>query len=144
MAAYVPHSALRVYVMGERGARREDATPQDIETMVAFIRNAMQAGAIGFATSNIDLHRRIDGVPIASYQTAEPELAAIARDHYRAAAAILRRKPPGHLLAPRLMEAVYAQILRRMEQAGWVPPRTRIKVNKPALLFTVLRLWLLR
>eukprot|EP01035_Chromulina_nebulosa_P047867 gene47867-64926_t len=55
------------------------------------------------------------------------QLAAIARDHYRAAAAILRRKPPGHLLAPRLMEAVYAQILRRMEQASWVPPRTRIK-----------------
>jgi squalene synthase HpnD len=72
------------------------------------------------------------------------QLAAIAREHYLAAGAILRRKPPGHLLAPRLMEAVYAHILRRMEQAGWVPPRTRIKINKPALLFTVLRLWLLR
>lgn len=71
-------------------------------------------------------------------------LAAKAHEHFRAAEAILAKRPKGHLIAPRLMAAVYAPILVRMEAIGWAPPRTRIKVNKPALLFTVLRLWLFR
>ena len=71
-------------------------------------------------------------------------LAAKAHEHFRAAEAILAKRPRGHLIAPRLMAAVYAPILTRMEAVGWAPPRTRIKVNKPALLFTVLRLWLFR
>ncbi len=72
------------------------------------------------------------------------QLATLAHEHYRAAGAILKERPPGHLLAPRLMEAVYAQTLRRTERVGWAPPRTRIRVNKLALLFTVARLWLLK
>ena len=71
-------------------------------------------------------------------------LAAKAHEHFRAAEAILAKRPRGHLIAPRLMAAVYAPILVRMEAVGWAPPRNRIKVNKPALLFTVLRLWLFR
>jgi presqualene diphosphate synthase len=72
------------------------------------------------------------------------DLALLAHDHYAAAHAILARRPKGHLIAPRLMGAVYEKILSRMEEVGWGPPRTRIKVNKAALLFTVARLWLLR
>lgn len=72
------------------------------------------------------------------------DLAALAHEHYAAAHAILARRPKGHLIAPRLMGAVYQKILTRMEEAGWGPPRHRIKVNKAALLFTVARLWLLR
>ncbi|MET3760298.1 presqualene diphosphate synthase HpnD [Sphingomonas sp. UYEF23] len=71
-------------------------------------------------------------------------LAAKARTHFAAAQAILDARPRGHLIAPRLMAAVYAPILVRMEAIGWAPPRTRIKVNKPALIFTVLRLMLFR
>lgn len=71
-------------------------------------------------------------------------LAAKAHEHFRAAEAILAQRPQGHLIAPRLMAAVYAPILRRMEAVGWAPPRKRIKTNKPALLFTALRLWLFR
>jgi squalene synthase HpnD len=71
-------------------------------------------------------------------------LAAKAHEHFAAARAILGARPRGHLLAPRLMAAVYEPILRRMEAAGWGTPRTRIRVNKPALLFTVLRLSLFR
>ena len=67
-------------------------------------------------------------------------LATRARDHYAAADAIVKRRPKGHLIAPRLMGAVYAKILARMEQQGWTPPRTRIRVNKAALIFTVVRL----
>ncbi len=72
------------------------------------------------------------------------QLTTLAHEHYRAAEAILKRRPPGHLIAPRLMAAVYVKILRRMEAVGWAPPRRRLKVNKLALLFTVGRLWLLR
>src|ERR1700741_4078044 len=67
IAMYVPHSALRVYVMGARGANREPATDADIAQMVALTRAAMEAGAVGFATSSIAFHRRIDGELIPSF-----------------------------------------------------------------------------
>ncbi|RXF70273.1 presqualene diphosphate synthase HpnD [Hansschlegelia zhihuaiae] len=72
------------------------------------------------------------------------ELAAVAHTHYRAAGAILAKRPRGHLIAPRLMAAVYAKLLRRMEAVGWAPPRIPVKVNKAALIFTLMRLSLLR
>ena len=71
-------------------------------------------------------------------------LATKAHEHFRAAEAILAKRPRGHLIAPRLMAAVYHPILVRMEAMGWAPPRTRIKVNKPALIFTVLKLSLFK
>lgn len=67
-------------------------------------------------------------------------LVARVHDHYRAADAVLAARPAGHLIAPRLMEAVYSKLLKRMERIGWVPPRSRVRVSKPALLWTVARL----
>lgn len=67
-------------------------------------------------------------------------LVARVHDHYRAADAVLAARPSGHLIAPRLMEAVYSKLLKRMERIGWVPPRQRVRVSKPALLWTVARL----
>ncbi len=72
------------------------------------------------------------------------DLAKLAEQHYLAAEAILKRKPKGHLIAPKLMAAVYHKILGRMQAVGWAPPRERIKVNKAALIFTVGKLWLFR
>ncbi len=71
-------------------------------------------------------------------------LAAQAHDHYAQAQAILARRPPGHLIAPRLMAAAYSKVLARMETAGWAPPRERVRVSKLALLWTVARLSLTR
>jgi phytoene synthase len=71
-------------------------------------------------------------------------VAARAHEHYRAAHAVLATRPRGHLIAPRLMEAAYARVLRRTEAIGWKPPRHRVKVSKLGLLFTVARLWLVR
>ncbi|GAA4781063.1 presqualene diphosphate synthase HpnD [Stakelama sediminis] len=71
-------------------------------------------------------------------------LLAQAEAHFREAEAILAKKPKGYLIAPRLMAAVYAKLLRRMAAAGWAPPRERVKLSKPALLWTLARLGLKR
>jgi phytoene synthase len=65
-------------------------------------------------------------------------VATLAHEHYRAADAVLARRPPGRLAAPRLMSAVYCGILAKMEAAGWAAPRERAKIGKAALLWIVL------
>lgn len=66
-------------------------------------------------------------------------LATLAHEHYRAAEKILHARPAGLLRAPNLMRAVYAEILTKMEQAGWTPPRSRVRLGRARLLVTVLR-----
>ena len=65
VASQLPHAALRVFVMGERGVNREPATAEDIDRMAGLAREAMEAGAIGFGTSRTLNHRASDGSPIA-------------------------------------------------------------------------------
>jgi phytoene synthase len=66
-------------------------------------------------------------------------LAARAHEHYRQAHALMAQRPRGKLAAPRLMGAVYSRILQRSETAGWAPPRRRVKLAKPELLWIALR-----
>ena len=75
----VPHGAIRSYVMGERGARNEPATTEDIEAMAALVRQGIQAGALGFSTSRTIAHRAIDGEPVPGTFAAEDELFGIGR-----------------------------------------------------------------
>jgi N-acyl-D-aspartate/D-glutamate deacylase len=79
LGAQVPHGAVRAYVMGERGARNEPATPEDIERMAEVVREAMVAGALGFSTSRTLAHRAIDGEPVPGTFAAEDELFGIGR-----------------------------------------------------------------
>jgi N-acyl-D-amino-acid deacylase len=79
VAAYLPHSPLRVYVMGQRGADREPATPDDLAKMRALATEAIQAGALGFATSRFTIHKTESGSPIPSYDAAREEIEEIAR-----------------------------------------------------------------
>ena len=78
IAAQLPHGALRVEVMGERGARLEAATADDLQRMRAIAAEAMRAGAIGFSSSRSVNHRSIKGEPTPSLRAAEDELQAIA------------------------------------------------------------------
>lgn len=66
-------------------------------------------------------------------------LAAQALDHFSAADRLLRSRPRGRLLAPRLMAAVYRALLQRMLAEGWAPPRRRVRIGKPHLLYLVAR-----
>ncbi|MFI4976324.1 MAG: amidohydrolase family protein [Caulobacterales bacterium] len=77
-ASQIPHSAVRVYVMGQRGADREPATEDDLKRMQAVVREAMDVGALGFATSRLVIHKTGLGDPIPTWQAAESELAAMA------------------------------------------------------------------
>jgi len=77
-ASQIPHSAVRVYVMGQRGADREPATEDDLKKMQALVREAIGAGALGFATSRLVIHKTGRGDPIPTYQAAEAELEAMA------------------------------------------------------------------
>lgn len=79
VGGYLPHAALRVYVMGERGANREPATPEDIERMCALLEEALDAGAMGLATSRTLFHRSSDGRPIPTLDASNEELLALAR-----------------------------------------------------------------
>lgn len=78
IAAQLPHAALRVFVMGERGANREPATPDDIAAMAALARQAVEAGALGFSTSRTLNHRTSDGQPTPTLTAGEDELTGIA------------------------------------------------------------------
>ena len=79
VGAQVPHCALRVYVMGERGAAREPATAQDIETMGQLVQQAVSAGALGFSSSRTVVHRTKQGQAVPTLEAAGQELMAIAR-----------------------------------------------------------------
>lgn len=79
VAAFLPHSPLRVYVMGRRGVDREPATPEDLAMMRTLAAEAVQAGALGFASSRLTLHKSESGQPIPSYDAGYAEIEAIAR-----------------------------------------------------------------
>ena len=79
MGAHVPHAALRTYVMGERGANHlEVPTPEEIATMAKLVGEALDAGAIGFATSRTEIHRTSAGANIGTLAAGADELLAIA------------------------------------------------------------------
>jgi N-acyl-D-aspartate/D-glutamate deacylase len=77
LCALLPHAPLRVYVMGERGLRREAATPDDIARMRELSAQAMRAGAFGFSTSRTIAHRTKDGDLTPMVRAHEDELLGI-------------------------------------------------------------------
>jgi N-acyl-D-aspartate/D-glutamate deacylase len=78
VAAYLPHSPLRVYAMGARGANREPATKADLAVMRRLAREAIEAGAVGFASSRQFIHRTKAGAQIPTFDASVAELEAIA------------------------------------------------------------------
>jgi N-acyl-D-aspartate/D-glutamate deacylase len=57
IGAQVPHSAVRTYVMGERGITHDEATADDIRAMTQIVGEGLKAGALGFSTSRTLIHK---------------------------------------------------------------------------------------
>ena len=78
VACFAGHSAIRSFVMGGGHGRRA-ATDEEIAGMTAVLRDALDAGAIGFATSTLELHNGDDGLPMPSRFASHDEFRAFAR-----------------------------------------------------------------
>ena len=78
LGAQLPHAAVRLNVMGQRGADREPATPDDIAQMADIARRAVEAGAIGFTSSRSLNHRASTGEYTPTLQAEFDEMIGIA------------------------------------------------------------------
>ena len=76
VGGYVGHSAVRRYVMGDDASERE-ATPEEIEAMKELVRQGMREGAIGFSTSQLDIHVGEDGREVPSNHASHEEVVAL-------------------------------------------------------------------
>ncbi|HSL59568.1 MAG TPA: amidohydrolase family protein [Acidimicrobiales bacterium] len=98
----VPHAALRAYVMGERGAADDPATPDELAAMRGLAAEALRAGALGVSTSRTPLHKSIDGALVPGTTVDPSELFALGdavRDagHGVLQMALHHPEVPGHL-----------------------------------------------
>ncbi|MBB83556.1 MAG: amidohydrolase [Deltaproteobacteria bacterium] len=89
------HGALRAYVMGERGAKNEPATPEDIAEMRRLTKEAIDAGALGVSTSRVLGHRAMDGEPVPGTFAAEDELFGLGLALKDAGAGVFELAPAG-------------------------------------------------
>lgn len=104
----VPHGALRAYVMGARGARNEEAAPEDIAAMAEIVESAIRAGALGFSTSRAEAHRSLDNEVVPGTYAGRDELMAVAKAMARAGSGIFEWVSSLNPAAPdfALMEAL--------------------------------------
>jgi N-acyl-D-aspartate/D-glutamate deacylase len=90
VAAQVPHGALRVYVMGERGAALDKATEPEVQEMGRLTREAVEAGALGFTTSRTILHKTAEGAAVPTFDAAREELLGISEEMGKSGAGVLQ------------------------------------------------------
>lgn len=73
IATQVTHTALRKYVMGDRADRDETPTPAEVEEMRRLVKEAVQAGAMGFSTSRCSIHQTEHG-PLPGTMASDEEI----------------------------------------------------------------------
>ena len=78
LAAYVGHSSVRTWVMGDDAPRRA-ATDDEVRQMAQIVRDAMAAGAVGFASSTSPAHNGEGGLPMPSRLASDAEMMALIR-----------------------------------------------------------------
>ena len=90
LGSQLPHAAMRVHVMGERGVNREPANADDVEKMGLLAETAARAGTFGFTTSRTLNHRSSTGDPTPTLKAGEEELLGIAMGLSRAGKGVLQ------------------------------------------------------
>jgi N-acyl-D-aspartate/D-glutamate deacylase len=95
VGAQVPHGSVRAYVMGERGAKNEPANADDVREMAAIVREAIEAGALGFSMSRTLMHRAIDGEVVPGTHASEDEIFGICRELGKLGKGIIELAPAG-------------------------------------------------
>ncbi|WP_046300658.1 amidohydrolase family protein [Mycobacterium sp. UM_Kg27] len=111
VAAFLPHSPLRVYVMGQRGVDREPATPEDLAQMRRLAQEAAEAGALGFSSSRLMTHRTTTGTQIPSYDASHAEILAISRGLADGGGGLIQ-------FVPDLPEGTYQPVLQQVFDAA--------------------------
>ncbi|PKO41049.1 MAG: hypothetical protein CVU30_14900 [Betaproteobacteria bacterium HGW-Betaproteobacteria-3] len=76
LAAYIGHSSVRTWVMGAEASQRA-ATDAEIAQMAQIVREAMAAGAVGFASSTSPAHNGEGGLPMPSRLASDAEMMAL-------------------------------------------------------------------
>jgi N-acyl-D-aspartate/D-glutamate deacylase len=104
-AVFAGHSVIRTAVMGADGSSKIDPSPEQLQTMRNMVSDAMDHGAIGFASSFSPNHSGYGGIPMPSTIASEAEL--------RALTAILGEKKKGVFMmatgtraSPDIMESI--------------------------------------
>jgi N-acyl-D-aspartate/D-glutamate deacylase len=115
VAAYLPHSPLRVYVMGKRGADCEPATAEDMALMRKLAAEAIEVGALGVSSSRFAFHKTGSGAPIPTYGAAYEEISAIANGVADAGGGLLQFIPD---LAADGYEGVLQEVFEAATDAG--------------------------
>jgi N-acyl-D-aspartate/D-glutamate deacylase len=91
----IAHGAVRGYAMGDRGARNEEATEDDIAAMARIVQEAIEAGALGFSTSRTEGHRAVGGEAVPGTYAAEQELFGLGRAMAAGGSAVFEVAPQG-------------------------------------------------
>lgn len=117
----VPHGAVRGYVMGERGARNEPATPDEINAMARIVQEGIEAGALGLSTSRTIAHRAIDGEPVPGTFAAEDELFGLGQALADANASVFELAPAGVMGEDLAAPASEMDWMRRLAEATGRP-----------------------
>lgn len=95
IATQIPHGALRVYVMGQRGADQEPATAEDLEKMAAIVKEAVEAGALAFSTNRLPGHTSVHGEPVPGTFAPAEELRVLTQAVVDGGGEILQAVPAG-------------------------------------------------
>lgn len=110
VGTHVPHGAVRAYVMGERGARNETPTADEIDRMSAIVEDGLRAGALGFSTSRTVIHKSIDGELVPGTTATPEELIGIGRAMARVGHGVFEMASD---LAPEWNEFAWMEALSR-------------------------------
>lgn len=116
VAGLLPHSCLRVFVMGQRAIDGEPATRADIDAMSELTHGAMLAGAVGVGSTRLDGQKTLSGIAAPSIAATEDELMGIARGMARAGRGVLQIAPEFNVY-PRAEEEL-AMVVRVAKETG--------------------------